>query len=161
MTTAWGQFRNFINSKEVGYTFTRQKLFDSLRALNPATIDGYRCLAQQAKFVERVGRGRYKIANHLPEGLTMGSLFALLRGDNLTYIEEIQKQKELNVIKQQFNKDRREVLKHLIVQISQHIPYAEAIESSAFGLKQLIRSWKWELSKEKNPTKNWSERRNK
>jgi len=155
MTTAWGKFRNFINSKEIGFTFSRKQLHQSLSQLNAATIDGYRSLTQQAKFIERVGRGNYKIANHLPDGLTMGSLFALLHGDNLTYIENIQKQKEFNVVKKQFNKERKEVLTALIAQVSQSIPLAETIEGPAFGLKNLIRHWKWELEKEVNPSKKW------
>jgi len=160
MTSAWGQFRDFINSKEIGYTFNRQKLFESLSRINPSTIDAYRSLIQQAKFIVRVGRGQYKLISHLPEGLTMGSLFALLCGDNLTYVESLQNQKDFKILKDQFIKERKVVLSQLIEDAQKHVEYAQTIEFPALGLKKQIRTWKRELEKTPNPTKAWLQKKN-
>ena len=161
MTTAWGKFRDFINSKEIGYTFDRKDLTAKLGLINPGTLLGYLSLTKQAKFIERVGRGHYKLVEHLPENLTMGSLFALLRGDNLTYVESIQHQKDFKVLKAQFIHERNYVLTKLIEDLKPLVAYAEQIEVSAFGLKQLARNCKWQRSKMSNPHKNMvgSERR--
>jgi hypothetical protein len=153
--TAWGKFRDFINSKEIGYTLTKKDIQGKLASLNPSTIGGYVSLIRQAKFITRIGRGTYKLVEHLPESLTMGSLSALLRGDNLTYVESIQQQKDFKILKSQFIHERMYVLERLIEDLKPLIAYASLIETSAFGLKQLARTCMWERSKTPNPTRKW------
>ena len=157
MITQWGKFRDFINSKEIGHVFNYHDfvLFARLKQLNESILLGYTSLLKQAKFIKRVSRGKYELVDHLPLGLTMGALFALLRGDNLTYVEQIQKHKDSIVLKKQFIHERNDVLARLIEELKPLIAYAEKIETSAFGLKQLLRNCTWERSKTPNPTRSW------
>ena len=166
MTTQWAKFRDFINSKEIGYVFTRKELGNLLKIkttdewYNPGqgTADCYRSLLQQAKFLSNAGRGKYKLEEHIPEGLTMGALNALLRGDNLTYIESIQHQKDFKIVKEKFLKERAEVLTILVQEVFKLIPLASTIEPGAFGLKGLLREMGWQKNKTPNPTKEWLKR---
>jgi hypothetical protein len=153
--TTWAKFRDLINSKNVGDIFTKKDIQGKLASLNPSTIGGYFSYIAQAKFITRIGRGTYKLVDHLPENLTMGSLFALLRGDNLTYVESIQQQKDFKILKAQFIHERMYVLERLIEDLKPLIAYASLIETPAFGLKQLARNCKWERSKTPNPTRKW------
>lgn len=102
MTTQWGRFRDFINSKEIGYLFTRIELLAFSRGpLNLSwgthTIDTYRNLLCRSKFLSHIGRGKYKLENFIPEGLTMEEAEFLAGGDNLSYIERVHKRKEKRV----------------------------------------------------------------
>lgn len=160
MISYWALFRDFVNSKEVGHTFNRIDFikFGESKNFGMGTVDGFRSLTCKGKFLSKVSRGQYRLDAHMPEGLTMGALYALLRGDNLTYFESIQKQKDFKIVKDKFLKERNEVLTHLVNEVSKFIPYAEPIENSAFGLKQLVRGWTWALEKEPSPTREWKKR---
>jgi hypothetical protein len=103
--TNWRQVVDFINSKEIGYVFTRKELHSSLPTLYASTIDTCRLLLCKARFLQWVGRGRYKLIAHAPGGLTMFECHLLVKRDNLSYIESIQRRKDMKAKK--LNRERK------------------------------------------------------
>ena len=162
MITQWSKFRDFINSKEIGYIFTRKELgnvlFKSVWG-GQGTADGYRSYLQKAKFLSRIGRGKYKLEEHIPAELTMGALFALLRGDNLTYFESIQKQKDFKILKEEYLQQRRKVILPLLEELTKTALVFANSDIKLFGivnhLPSYVRFLEQELKKETNPTKAW------
>ena len=94
MKSKWALVRNYINSKEVGYIFTRKELISSISEVQATTIDCERRLLVVTKFIEHIGRGKYQLVKKIPEGMTTTEILLLIQGDTLQYLEKVSARKE-------------------------------------------------------------------
>lgn len=96
MKSKWAAVRDYVNSKEVGYQFTRQDLilFGKLNGIVKGTIDCERRNLTDGGFLKIVSSGRYELVKKTPEGLTTNELWDLNKGDTLSYLERVSKRKE-------------------------------------------------------------------
>lgn len=79
--SAWRRIKRFINSKEVGYVFTRQELLSELKGIIPSTLDAYRGYLENFYVLERAGRGKYKLIQKIPEKMNTVSFNELFSQD--------------------------------------------------------------------------------
>jgi len=97
--SGWGQLRDFLTEKGVGYTIPRRDLLlaGNLFGLSSNSTDMTRNLLVRAKFFNIVSRGRYQLVRNIPTGTTITELTLLAYGsDNTTldYLEKVSARKE-------------------------------------------------------------------
>jgi hypothetical protein len=79
--SGWYRIKNFINSKPVGYVFTRKELVGKLNGIPQSTIDTYRNYLEVFRVLERAGRGKYKLIQKIPEKMNTVSFTELFSQD--------------------------------------------------------------------------------
>lgn len=87
----WPQFREYVNSKEVGHKFRRPEflLFANAHDTPHGTVDTNRNLLVRSGFLKIVGRGTYEVQGRIPNGTTTTELHELAYGSKLTYLEKV------------------------------------------------------------------------
>jgi hypothetical protein len=96
--TYWEQFKNFINSKEVGTIITRkemQKVYPDEYGYSYAInrVDQFRWMLMRGGFLNRIKPGRYELIQKVPDFTTKEECIALVKRDNLRYVELIQRRR--------------------------------------------------------------------
>jgi|WetSurSiteA1Bulk_404760.scaffolds.fasta_scaffold00030_10 hypothetical protein len=74
----WQELKRFINHRQIGEIITRQQLMNLFRNYLPYkspttsgyTFDKYRRYLTVIKILDHVGRGRYRINEHIPPWMT-------------------------------------------------------------------------------------------
>jgi hypothetical protein len=104
MKSNWQTFKDFIRTKEEGSIITRKELHEELcnkydkqnMWCGMPTTTCYMCVKNlfNGGFMKSAGWGKYQILVHPPEELTIGDCDLIKNGDNLTYIEKLQKRKD-------------------------------------------------------------------
>ena len=84
--SCWSEFLKYMSTKEIGDVFTRKELHSSILRGSTTGIDSYRLFVTNMKFLERVGRGKYKVLQKFPEYVTL-EYFEKIFTDNLIYLE--------------------------------------------------------------------------
>ena len=72
------QVCEFINSKPIGTVYKSKELRDECDTVTPQRLGYCHMFIRQAKCVERVKRGYYKILAHLPDFVTYNMFFTFL-----------------------------------------------------------------------------------
>ena len=110
MKSRWQTFKDFIRTKEEGYIFTRKELYQVLHdeqelkeqwsGIPRSTI--HICMRHMriGGFIKRVSWGKYQLIAIPPEELVVSDCKLISDGDNLTYIEKLQRRKERKAKKQ-------------------------------------------------------------
>jgi len=96
MKSKWALVRDYVNSKEIGYQYTRKDLilFGKLSGICSGTMDTERNQLMRGGYLKYISRGRYELVRKLPEGLTTTELWLLKKGDTLQYLEKVSARKE-------------------------------------------------------------------
>jgi hypothetical protein len=79
--SSWRRIKRFINSKEIGYVFTRKEFLSELKEVIPGTLDTYRGYLEGFRVLERAGRGKYKLIQKIPEKMNTASFTYLMSQD--------------------------------------------------------------------------------
>lgn len=79
--SGWGRIKNLINSKEIGYVFTRKELIGKLKGIPQSTIDTYRGYLENFRVLERAELGKYKLIQKIPEEMNTTTFTDLLSQD--------------------------------------------------------------------------------
>ena len=94
--SCWPALREYINSKELGFKFTRAefRVLANTKRFNMNSIDGFRNQLVRAGFFKLAGRGTYEFTQRIPPGTTTSELHQLAYGSKLVYLEKVVARKE-------------------------------------------------------------------
>lgn len=76
--SGWAQIKRYINSKDIGYVFTRRELLENLDQVKGSTIDTYRGYLEIFFILRRAGYGKYELIQKIPDEMNTSHFTRLI-----------------------------------------------------------------------------------